>query len=71
MIFLYCMSLPIFFGHEFGYITIAITVIVLYVFASIELIAEEIEDPFGEDENDLPLDDMCKRIKTNLTEIFK
>jgi putative membrane protein len=71
MIFLYCMSLPIFFGNEFGYITIAITVIVLYVFASIELIAEEIEDPFGEDENDLPLDDMCKRIKTNLTEIFK
>lgn len=71
MIFLYCMSLPIFFGNEFGYITIAITVIVLYVFASIELIAEEIEDPFGEDENDLPLDDLCKRIKTNLTEIFK
>ena len=71
MIFLYCMSLPIFFGNEFGYITIAITVIVLYVFASIELIAEEIEDPFGEDENDLPLDDICKRIKTNLTEIFK
>lgn len=71
MIFLYCMSLPIFFGNEFGYLTIAITVIVLYVFASIELIAEEIEDPFGEDENDLPLDDLCKRIKTNLTEIFK
>jgi putative membrane protein len=44
---------------------------VLYVFASIELIAEEIEDPFGEDENDLPLDDLCKRIKANLTEIFK
>ena len=71
MIFLYCMSLPIFFGYEFGYLTIVITVIVLYVFASIELIAEEIEDPFGEDENDLPLDDLCKRIKTNLTEIFK
>jgi putative membrane protein len=71
MIFLYCMSLPIFFGYEFGYLTIVITVIVLYVFASIELIAEEIEDPFGEDENDLPLDDLCKRIKANLTEIFK
>jgi putative membrane protein len=65
------MSLPIFFGNEFGYLTIAITVIVLYVFASIELIAEEIEDPFGEDENDLPLDDICKRVKNNLNEIFK
>jgi putative membrane protein len=70
MIFLYCMSLPIFFGGEFGYTTVAITVIVLYVFASIELIAEEIEDPFGEDENDLPLDDICNRIKTNLNEIL-
>lgn len=70
MIFLYCMSLPIFFGSEFGYTTVAITIIVLYVFASIELIAEEIEDPFGEDDNDLPLDDICGRIKTNLNEIL-
>ena len=70
MIFLYCISLPIFFGSEFGYTTIPITVIVLYVFASIELIAEEIEDPFGEDENDLPLDDICNKIKTNLNEIL-
>jgi putative membrane protein len=70
MIFLYIMSLPVFFGSEFGYTTVPITVIVLYVFASIELIAEEIEDPFGEDDNDLPLDDICGRIKTNLNEIF-
>jgi putative membrane protein len=70
MIFLYIMSLPIFFGSEFGYTTVPITIIVLYVFASIELIAEEIEDPFGEDENDLPLDDICNRIKNNLNEIL-
>jgi putative membrane protein len=70
MIFLYCMSLPIFFGSEFGYTTVTINVIVLYVFASIELIAEEIEDPFGEDDNDLPLDDICNKIKTNLNEIL-
>ena len=70
MIFLYIMSLPIFFGSEFGYTTVPIAIIVLYVFASIELIAEEIEDPFGEDDNDLPLDDICQRIKTNLNEIL-
>jgi len=71
IIFLYIMSLPVFFGAEFKYTTVPITVIVLYVFASIELIAEEIEDPFGEDYNDLPLDDICQRIKTNLQDIFK
>jgi putative membrane protein len=70
MIFLYIMSLPVFFASEFDYTTVAITVIVLYVFASIELIAEEIEDPFGEDDNDLPLDDICGRIKNNLNDIL-
>jgi putative membrane protein len=70
MIFLYIMSLPIFFGSEFGYTTVPISIIVLYVFASIELIAEEIEDPFGEDDNDLPLDDICGKIKANLNEIL-
>ncbi len=70
IIFIYCMSLPIFFASELGYTTVAISMIVLYVFASIELIAEEIEDPFGADDNDLPLDDICNRIKTNLNEIY-
>lgn len=70
MIFLYVITLPLFFGDEYGYTTVPITMIVLYVFASIELIAEEIEDPFGEDDNDLPLDDICQRIKTNLNEIM-
>lgn len=70
IIFIYIISLPIFFGVEFGFSTVPITVIVLYVFASIELIAEEIEDPFGEDDNDLPLDDICGRIKANLHEIM-
>jgi len=37
---------------------------------SIGVYAEEIEDPFGEDENDLPLDDIYNRIKNNLNEIF-
>lgn len=70
MIFLYIITLPLFFGSEFKYTTVPITIIVLYVFASIELIAEEIEDPFGFDDNDLPLDDICGRIKTNLNEIL-
>ncbi len=70
IIFIYCMSLPIFFASELGYTSVAISMIVLYVFASIELIAEEIEDPFGADDNDLPLDEICNRIKTNLNEII-
>ncbi len=70
IIFIYVFSIPFTFGPEFRYATIIISMIVLYVFASIELIAEEIEDPFGSDDNDLPLDTICNNIKTNLTEII-
>ena len=43
---------------------------VLYILASLELLAEEIENPFGEDSNDLPVDDICYTIKGNVEEIL-
>lgn len=70
VVFIYVFTLPIMFSPDFHFATIPISMLVLYVFASIELIAEEIEDPFGDDPNDLPLDDICARIKLNVTEIF-
>jgi putative membrane protein len=46
------------FGFVFslGYLAIPVVIFVFYVLASLELIAEEIEDPFGLDTNDLPLE---------------
>ena len=44
---------------------------VFYAFAGLELIAEEIEDPFGYEDNDLPTDQISERIKKNLQEIIK
>jgi len=70
IIFLYTITLPFAFCNDFGYATVPIAMAVLYVFSSIELIAEEIEDPFGDDDNDLPTDDICKRIKSNLEELI-
>ncbi len=70
VIFLYVFTMPIGFVREFGYWAMPIVASLFYVFASIELIAEEIEDPFGDDSNDLPLDDLCKNIKKNVEEIF-
>lgn len=71
LMFLYVMTLPIMFGIEYKYAIVPITMMILYVFASLELIAEEIEDPFGRDENDLPTGQICAKIKTNLQEIFE
>ena len=58
------------FVREFGYWSAAIVPILFYIFASIEMIAEEIEDPFGKDANDLPTDDIYITIKENVEELL-
>jgi len=54
----------------FYYWTVPICVFILYILASLELLAEEIENPFGKDPNDLPVDDICDHIKENVEEIL-
>lgn len=70
IIFLYCISLPFGLISDFSYWTIPIAMLVFYAFASLEVIAEEIEDPFGTDSNDLPTDEIAERIKGNLLELL-
>jgi putative membrane protein len=70
VIFIYVFTMPIGFVREFGYWAMPIVSLVFYVFGSIELIAEEIEDPFGRDANDLPIDTIAQTIKDNLNEIL-
>jgi ion channel-forming bestrophin family protein len=71
MIFLYVFTMPIGFVLEFKYWAIPIVTLVFYAFAGIEIIAEEIEDPFGTDNNDLALDGIVRNVKGNLLEIFQ
>ncbi len=69
-IFVYIISIPFCFVHPFGYWTALFSVFVFYVLASLELIAEEIENPFGDDANDLPTGDIAQTIHANATEIL-
>lgn len=71
IIFLYSITLPLGLVADLKWATVPIAVFVFYTLASIELIAEEIEDPFGRDTNDLPTDDIAQRIKANLIELEK
>jgi ion channel-forming bestrophin family protein len=71
MIFLYVITLPLGLIHDLKWATIPIVLFVFYAFASLELIAEEIEDPFGHEQNDLPTDEIAGTIKKNLVEIIK
>ena len=70
-IFLYVITIPFGMVYEFNYWTIPIATTILYVLGSIELIAEEIEDPFGMDANDLPTDTLAETIQRNVKEILK
>ncbi|MGV3696336.1 bestrophin family protein [Flavobacterium sp.] len=69
-IFFYVMTLPFGYAFSLGYYTAPVVVFIFYVLASLELIAEEIEDPFGGDENDLPTHKISENIKKHVEELF-
>jgi len=69
-IFFYVMTLPLSFVILLGYIAIPVVAFIFYVLASLELVAEEIEDPFGGDANDLPTEKMAQNIKKHIAEIL-
>ncbi len=70
-IFVYTTTLPLAFVTIFGYYSSIITVFVFYVLVSMEVLAEEIEDPFGSDDNDLPTDSLSEKIKANSYEALR
>lgn len=69
-IFFYVMTLPFGYSFSLGYYTAPVVVFIFYVLASLELIAEEIEDPFGGDVNDLPTKKIAENIKKHVEEIL-
>lgn len=69
-VFFYVMSLPLGYVFILGFYTIPVVVFIFYVLASLELIAEEIEDPFGDDANDLPTDKMAENISRHVSEVL-
>lgn len=69
-IFFYVMTLPFGYSFNLGYYVVPVVVFIFYVLASLELIAEEIEDPFGTDENDLPTRKMAENIQKHVAELL-
>lgn len=70
-IVVYVLTLPFGFVFSLGYIAIPVVVFIFYVLASLEIIAEEIEDPFGVDANDLPLDRLATMIASNAKDLLE
>ena len=69
-IVIYVITLPIAYAMSIGYIMTLLTVFVFYVLMSLEVLAEEIEEPFNNEENDLPMELIAQNIERNIIRIF-
>jgi putative membrane protein len=67
----YALCLPFALVPMFGYWSAIMVGFIFFAFIGLELMAEEIEDPFGLDCNDLPIGDIAHTIKNNVFEIFE
>lgn len=64
---IYCFSLPTGLVNDFGWWAVPANLFVSYTFFGIEEIGVQIEDPFGTDDNDLPLERICAGIDATLS----
>lgn len=69
VLILYCFTLPICLVQYYGWWTILVTLLASYTFFGIEEIGVEIENPFGGDPNDLPLELFCETIERDTTAV--
>ncbi|KAG6007734.1 hypothetical protein E4U21_005573 [Claviceps maximensis] len=62
----YILVLPFQLVNSLQWVTIPATIFAAYIILGLALIGREIENPFGEDVNDLPLDNFCDQIRRDI-----
>lgn len=70
LLLLYCLLLPFQIVQSLGWWTGFIVALISFTLFGIEAIGLEIENPFGYDANDLPLDAICQTIKRNTDDLI-
>lgn len=70
-IMLYVALLPFTVVTAFGYLTIPAVLLTSYILVGLEMIGEEIEEPFGLERNDLPLNQLSQLIRVNVHDILQ
>ncbi|GAA4026885.1 bestrophin family ion channel [Hymenobacter glaciei] len=66
----FVLTMPFNLLDTYQWLTVPITMFGAYALLGVEMIGDEIEDPFGKDSNDLPLTQMSNRIRANVHEIL-
>lgn len=70
LLLLYCLSLPFQFVNDLGWWTCAVVMLISFTLFGIEEIGVEIENPFGGDANDLPLNAICETMLRNVEDLM-
>jgi ion channel-forming bestrophin family protein len=61
--YLFCFLLPFGLSQQLGWATPLLVAVVSYAFFGLDALGDELEDPFGHDENDLPLSAMARTVE--------
>lgn len=68
-VYLFCIMLPFALVSDLHYMTPFVSVLISYTFISLDSLAEELEEPFGLENNDLPLDAICNALEIDLLQM--
>lgn len=70
LLLIYCLSLPFQIVNELNWLTGLVVGLISFTVFGIEQIGIEIENPFGYDSNDLPLDTICRTMQRNIEDLI-
>jgi putative membrane protein len=71
LLLLYCGFLPFGLVERLGAWTGFVVAIISLILLGVEEIGNQIEDPFGTDPNDLPIDQICQTLMSNIEETLQ
>jgi putative membrane protein len=66
----YCLALPFQLVEYFHWFTGLVVGLISFVLLTVEEISSQLENPFGDDDNDLPLDSNCETSLQNIQELM-
>ncbi|MEG4319099.1 MULTISPECIES: bestrophin family ion channel [unclassified Microcoleus] len=70
LLLLYCLALPFQMVNDLTWGTGPVVALISFTLFGIEEIGIEIENPFGHDANDLPLDNICATMQRNIEDLI-
>ncbi len=68
-VMVYCLMLPVGLSTSIGWLTVLVGPFIAYTFLALDVIGEQIEEPFGKEPNDLALAAMCHGIELSVCEL--